>query len=159
MLLIGKSKKAMPDNQSMVSIPLSRKSSFSSNASALAFSSPSPNHMSKINESNSKLGESGFMITEPQNHIIVDDYENSQAQKSMLLTPKNNISNSLAERGQGGKQHDSPASIKSISLQANESAIGVDYDNTQIQNVELDQSKSITSKVALTIFVIYNLKN
>lgn len=45
MHLIGKSKKAIMDNQSMVSVSLSRKSSFSSNASALAFSSPSPNHM------------------------------------------------------------------------------------------------------------------
>lgn len=48
MHLIGRSKKATSDALSMTSVSLSRKSSFSSNASALAFSSPSPNQIGMI---------------------------------------------------------------------------------------------------------------
>lgn len=48
MHLIGRSKKATSDALSMTSVSLSRKSSFSSNASAIAFSSPSPNQIVMI---------------------------------------------------------------------------------------------------------------
>uniref|UniRef100_A0A915D1J0 FIP-RBD domain-containing protein n=1 Tax=Ditylenchus dipsaci TaxID=166011 RepID=A0A915D1J0_9BILA len=59
MHLIGKSKKATIDAQSMASVSLSRKSSVSSVNSGLAFSSPSPNQMNPM------------MLSAPENQITV----------------------------------------------------------------------------------------
>lgn len=62
--LIGKNKKAIIDNQSMASFSLSRKSSFTSNISALAFSSPSPN-LNQIS-----LNGGSAMISNSENFIL-----------------------------------------------------------------------------------------
>lgn len=88
MHLIGKSKKATSDAFSMASVSLSRKSSFSSNVSGLAFSSPSPIQMGMIlgveNQPNIQLTNSLLSIPEPIQKEMSFNHIEKLAQQSSI---------------------------------------------------------------------------
>lgn len=95
---IGKSKKAILDNQSMISVSLSRKSSFSSNASALAFSSPSLNPMrEKLNNSVMLSNPENFLqpvlpVSSLENQLKIETTKSNNVEVQHVETPSNTIS-------------------------------------------------------------------
>lgn len=88
MNLIGRSKKAVPDDQSMASVAMSRRSSFSSNASALAFSSPSPNHMNSMisTPENFLSQQSPFSAAKDNSKELLDQLNASPFERESAVT-------------------------------------------------------------------------
>lgn len=105
MNLIGRSKKATSDALSMASISLSRKSSFSSATSALAFSSPSPNQMVRISEVENQLTlqtssfqqPSSNLNTNHQNTSFSSILESSQNEKESNLRKGENFNDLILQ--------------------------------------------------------------
>lgn len=99
MHLIGRSKKATMDAQSMASISLSRKSSFSSNASGLAFSSPSPNQMIMLS------GPENFLSATPSKGGSLSLTTGEHSQSSNRLDSKDNQHRRDVTEGDGLSQY------------------------------------------------------